>query len=40
MAPVQELEKSDHPWIKAYFHGERGRHGCRRRTGRAVKETR
>ncbi|HEY5290512.1 MAG TPA: ATP-binding cassette domain-containing protein [Caulobacteraceae bacterium] len=25
MAPVRELEKSDHPWIKAYFHGERGR---------------
>jgi len=25
MAPVAELEKSDHPWIKAYFHGERGR---------------
>ena len=25
MAPVRELEKSDHPWIKAYFQGERGR---------------
>jgi phospholipid/cholesterol/gamma-HCH transport system ATP-binding protein len=25
MAPVRELEASDHPWIKAYFHGERGR---------------
>jgi phospholipid/cholesterol/gamma-HCH transport system ATP-binding protein len=25
MAPVRELEKSDHPWIKSYFHGERGR---------------
>jgi phospholipid/cholesterol/gamma-HCH transport system ATP-binding protein len=25
MAPVAELEKSDHPWIKSYFHGERGR---------------
>jgi len=25
MAPVKELENSDHPWIKAYFHGERGR---------------
>jgi phospholipid/cholesterol/gamma-HCH transport system ATP-binding protein len=25
MAPVRELERSDHPWIKAYFHGERGR---------------
>ena len=25
MAPVRELEKSDHPWVKSYFHGERGR---------------
>ena len=25
-APVQELEKSDHPWIKDYFGGPRGRH--------------
>ncbi len=25
MAPVAELERSDQPWIKAYFHGERGR---------------
>ena len=25
MAPVRELEKSDHPWIKSYFHGARGR---------------
>jgi phospholipid/cholesterol/gamma-HCH transport system ATP-binding protein len=25
MAPVRELEKSDHPWIKSYFHGPRGR---------------
>ncbi|HEV7158101.1 MAG TPA: ATP-binding cassette domain-containing protein [Caulobacteraceae bacterium] len=25
MAPVAELEQSDHPWIRAYFHGERGR---------------
>jgi phospholipid/cholesterol/gamma-HCH transport system ATP-binding protein len=25
MGPVGELEKSDHPWIKSYFHGERGR---------------
>jgi phospholipid/cholesterol/gamma-HCH transport system ATP-binding protein len=25
MAPVTELERSDHPWIKSYFHGERGR---------------
>ncbi len=25
MAPVRELEKSDQPWIKSYFHGARGR---------------
>jgi phospholipid/cholesterol/gamma-HCH transport system ATP-binding protein len=25
MAPVRELEKSDHPWIKEYFLGTRGR---------------
>ena len=25
MAPVRELERSDHPWIQSYFHGERGR---------------
>ena len=25
MAPVRELEKSDHPWIQSYFHGARGR---------------
>ena len=25
MGPVRELESSDHPWIKSYFHGERGR---------------
>lgn len=25
MAPVQELEHSEHPWIKSYFHGARGR---------------
>jgi phospholipid/cholesterol/gamma-HCH transport system ATP-binding protein len=24
-APVQELERSDHPWIKEYFLGPRGR---------------
>lgn len=26
-APVQELERSDHPWIKEYFLGPRGRAG-------------
>ncbi len=25
MAPVRELEKSDHPWIREYFLGTRGR---------------
>ena len=24
-ATVQELERSDHPWIKEYFLGPRGR---------------
>lgn len=27
VAPVRELEKSDHPWIKEYFLGPRGRAG-------------
>jgi phospholipid/cholesterol/gamma-HCH transport system ATP-binding protein len=25
MAPVRELENQDHPWIRSYFHGVRGR---------------
>jgi phospholipid/cholesterol/gamma-HCH transport system ATP-binding protein len=25
VAPVRELERSDHPWIKQYFLGPRGR---------------
>jgi len=25
MAPVGDLEHSDHPWIRSYFHGARGR---------------
>jgi phospholipid/cholesterol/gamma-HCH transport system ATP-binding protein len=25
MAPVHELERNDHPWIRSYFHGARGR---------------
>lgn len=25
MAPVNELEHNDHPWIQSYFHGVRGR---------------
>jgi phospholipid/cholesterol/gamma-HCH transport system ATP-binding protein len=28
-APVRELEKSDHPWIKEYFLGPRGRAGAK-----------
>lgn len=22
--PIEELSRSDHPWLRAYFHGERG----------------
>ncbi len=29
VAPVAELEKSDHPWIKSYFLGPRGRAAAR-----------
>ncbi len=25
MAPVREVARSDHPWVKTYFQGERGR---------------
>ena len=25
VAPVRELERSEHPWIKQYFLGPRGR---------------
>ncbi len=25
MGPVREVEASDHPWVKSYFQGERGR---------------
>ncbi len=28
-ATVQELERSDHPWIKEYFLGPRGRAAAR-----------
>lgn len=24
-APLQEIERLDHPWVQAYFHGPRGR---------------
>ena len=35
-APVAELEQSDHPWIRAYFQGPRGRaaQGAQRRETR------
>ena len=35
-APVGELEKSDHPWIRSYFNGPRGRaaQGAQRRNER------
>jgi phospholipid/cholesterol/gamma-HCH transport system ATP-binding protein len=29
VAPVAEAERLDHPWIRAYFHGPRGRSGQR-----------
>lgn len=32
VAPVHELEKSDHPWIREYFLGPRGRAASRVRT--------
>jgi phospholipid/cholesterol/gamma-HCH transport system ATP-binding protein len=25
VGPIEELAKSQHPWLKAYFHGKRGR---------------
>ncbi|MBV9995014.1 MAG: ATP-binding cassette domain-containing protein [Caulobacteraceae bacterium] len=35
MAPVRELEKSDHPWIRQYFLGTRGRASAEARTAQA-----
>ncbi|PTT71023.1 ABC transporter ATP-binding protein, partial [Pseudomonas sp. HMWF010] len=32
IAPVRELESSDHPWIKEYFLGPRGRAAAGRTT--------
>jgi len=32
VAPVRELEHSDHPWIKEYFLGPRGRAAATRKT--------
>lgn len=36
MAPVRELEKSDHPWIKEYFGGPRGRMAAASRAARGA----
>ena len=33
MAPVEDLQNSDHPWIKSYFHGARGRSAAAARAG-------
>lgn len=33
MAPVHELEKSDQPWIRSYFHGSRGRAAAAHESG-------
>lgn len=35
MAPVKELEKSDHPWIREYFLGTRGRASAEARAAMA-----
>jgi len=36
VAPVRELESSDHPWIKEYFLGPRGRAAAGKSTPRTV----
>ena len=36
VAPVQELEKSEHPWIKEYFLGPRGRAAAEAHTSRTM----
>jgi len=36
MAPVRELEKSDHPWIRSYFLGTRGRASAEARKAQAA----
>ena len=38
MAPVRELERSDHPWIKSYFHGARGRAAAGSQMNAAVQQ--
>jgi phospholipid/cholesterol/gamma-HCH transport system ATP-binding protein len=37
MAPVRELEKSDHPWIQEYFGGPRGRMASSLRAARGAR---
>jgi len=37
MAPVRELEKSDHPWIQEYFGGPRGRMASGVRAARGAR---
>jgi phospholipid/cholesterol/gamma-HCH transport system ATP-binding protein len=37
MAPVRELEKSDHPWIQEYFGGPRGRRASGLRAARGAR---
>jgi len=36
MAPVHELERSDHPWIRSYFLGTRGRASADARAAQAT----
>jgi phospholipid/cholesterol/gamma-HCH transport system ATP-binding protein len=36
VAPVKELEKSEHPWIKEYFLGPRGRAAAASHTSRTM----
>ena len=37
-APISELEKSDHPWIKEYFLGPRGRAAATAETKREAAD--
>jgi phospholipid/cholesterol/gamma-HCH transport system ATP-binding protein len=37
MAPVRELESSDHPWIQKYFSGPRGRMASGSRAARGAR---
>jgi phospholipid/cholesterol/gamma-HCH transport system ATP-binding protein len=39
MAPVRELERFDHPWVREYFHGPRGRAAAGGRGGEAAGAT-